>query len=91
SFHSLEDRIVKKFLAERSGHAARPSRHRPAAASQQPTFMLLARNPVTPSGPEVEANPRSRSAKLRSALRTDAPARPLGRDLMLLATSGGRA
>jgi 16S rRNA (cytosine1402-N4)-methyltransferase len=91
SFHSLEDRIVKKFLTERSGHAARPSRHRPAAATQHPTFMLLTRNPVTPSAAEVESNPRSRSAKLRAALRTDAPARPLTRDLLLLAGSGGRA
>jgi 16S rRNA (cytosine1402-N4)-methyltransferase len=91
SFHSLEDRIVKKFIKERSGHAAHPSRHRPAAAAQHPTFMLLTRNPVTPSEAEIEANPRSRSAKLRAALRTDAPARPLTRDLLLLATSGGRA
>jgi 16S rRNA (cytosine1402-N4)-methyltransferase len=91
SFHSLEDRIVKKFLTERSGHAARPSRHRPAAAVPRPTFVLLTRNPVTPAESEVEANPRSRSAKLRTALRTDAPARPLGRDLLLMATSGGRA
>jgi 16S rRNA (cytosine1402-N4)-methyltransferase len=90
-FHSLEDRIVKKFLAERSGHAARPSRHRPAVAMPRPTFMLLTRNPVTPSEAEVEANPRSRSAKLRAAVRTDAPARPLTRDLLLLASSGGRA
>jgi 16S rRNA (cytosine1402-N4)-methyltransferase len=89
-FHSLEDRIAKKFLVERSGHASRPSRHRPAAAMQHPTFMLLTRNPVTPSEAEVEANPRSRSAKLRAAVRTDAPARPLTRDLLLLASSGGR-
>jgi 16S rRNA (cytosine1402-N4)-methyltransferase len=91
SFHSLEDRIVKKFLVERSGHAALPSRHRPAAAPQPPSFMLLTRNPITPSEAEVESNPRSRSAKLRAALRTDAPARPLTRDLQLLANSGGRA
>jgi 16S rRNA (cytosine1402-N4)-methyltransferase len=90
SFHSLEDRIVKKFLKERGGHAAHPSRHRPAAATQHPTFMLLTRNPVTPSEAEIEANPRSRSAKLRAALRTDTPARPLTRDLLLLA-SGGQA
>src|SRR5215212_7246763 len=82
---------AEKLLAERSGHAARPSRHRPAAATQHPTFMLLTRNPVTPSEAEVEANPRSRSAKLRAAVRTDAPARPLTRDLLLLASSGGRA
>jgi 16S rRNA (cytosine1402-N4)-methyltransferase len=89
-FHSLEDRIAKKFLVERSGHAARPSRHRPAATVQHPAFMLLNRNPLTPSEAEVEANPRSRSAKLRAAVRTDAPARPLTRDLLLLASSGGR-
>jgi 16S rRNA (cytosine1402-N4)-methyltransferase len=91
SFHSLEDRIVKKFLTERSGQAARPSRHRPAAAAPRPTFVLVTRNPVTPAEAEVEANPRSRSAKLRAALRTDAAARPLTLDLLVLATSGGRA
>src|SRR5215207_2621156 len=89
-FHSLEDRIAKKFFVQRSGHAARPSRHRPAAMMQHPAFMLLNRNPLTPSETEVEANPRSRSAKLRAAVRTDAPARPLTRDLLLLASAGGR-
>jgi len=76
AFHSLEDRIVKSFLAERSGHAARPSRHMPdlPGATRPPSFRLLARKPVTPGDDEIAANPRSRSARLRAAVRTDAPA-----------------
>ncbi|MDX2263908.1 MAG: 16S rRNA (cytosine(1402)-N(4))-methyltransferase RsmH [Hyphomicrobiales bacterium] len=69
TFHSLEDRIVKQFLAERSGKAPGPSRHAPAASRPAPTFKLLARKPVEPSEAEVAANPRARSARLRAAER----------------------
>jgi 16S rRNA (cytosine1402-N4)-methyltransferase len=70
TFHSLEDRIVKQFLNERSGRLASPSRHAPAAAEETaPTFRLLTRKPVEPSEPEVASNPRARSAKLRAAER----------------------
>jgi 16S rRNA (cytosine1402-N4)-methyltransferase len=80
TFHSLEDRIVKRFLTERSGRAARPSRHAPAAqAEAEPTFALVGRQPVTPGETEVAMNPRARSAKLRVAERTDAPADRKGR------------
>jgi 16S rRNA (cytosine1402-N4)-methyltransferase len=77
SFHSLEDRIVKRFLADRSAEKSGGSRHAPEAAVAPPTFTLLARGGVEASEREVAANPRSRSARLRAATRTAAPARPL--------------
>ena len=73
SFHSLEDRIVKRFLTERSGGAARPSRHMPVTEGPAPTFELVSRKPVAPSEAEARTNARARSAKLRVARRTDAP------------------
>ncbi len=73
AFHSLEDRIVKTFLAERSRPPA-ASRHRPLAASAAPSFRVLTRRPETPDEAEIAANPRARSAKLRAAERTDAAA-----------------
>jgi len=74
AFHSLEDRIVKTFLAERS-RAPAASRHRPEIASAPPTFRVLTKRPETPDEAEIAANPRARSAKLRAAERTDAAAR----------------
>lgn len=76
SFHSLEDRIVKRFLAERSEERAGGSRHLPEAVVAPPTFRLVGRGPVVPGEGEVARNPRARSAKLRAAIRTDNPARP---------------
>ena len=73
SFHSLEDRIVKRFLTERSGAKARPSRHLPAAEGPAPTFELVTRKPILPTEGEANDNARARSAKLRVARRTDAP------------------
>ena len=73
SFHSLEDRIVKNFLVER-GKAGGGSRHQPAAAQAPPSFAVLTKRPVTPDAAEIAANPRARSARLRAAERTDAPA-----------------
>jgi 16S rRNA (cytosine1402-N4)-methyltransferase len=75
TFHSLEDRIVKRFLQDRSGAAPAASRHVPDTARPAPTFRLVGRKPVEPSPGEVAANPRARSARLRAAERTDAPAR----------------
>jgi 16S rRNA (cytosine1402-N4)-methyltransferase len=74
SFHSLEDRIVKTFLTERSGGRG-TSRHAPAAKGPAPTFRTLTRRAIVADDAEVAANPRARSAKLRAAERTDAPAR----------------
>jgi 16S rRNA (cytosine1402-N4)-methyltransferase len=74
SFHSLEDRIVKRFLTERSGRASRGSRHAPAQApSHEPTFEVTGKQPRMPEEKEIRANPRSRSARLRWAERTIAP------------------
>ncbi len=71
SFHSLEDRVVKTFLATRSRVAA-GSRHAPELRGPAPTFQLLTRKPVTAGEDETSRNPRARSAKLRAAQRTDA-------------------
>ena len=74
TFHSLEDRIVKRFLKARSGALPSRSRHLPAASSAgpAPTFEAVAR-PVRPGEAEIAANPRARSATLRAARRTAAP------------------
>jgi 16S rRNA (cytosine1402-N4)-methyltransferase len=69
SFHSLEDRIVKLFLNDRSTTGA-GSRHRPEVKKAEPTFNVLTRRVVTPGEDEVANNPRARSAKLRAAERT---------------------
>ena len=74
TFHSLEDRIVKRFLRTRSGATPAGSRHRPVAAKgPAPTFEQIAK-PVSPSEAELARNPRARSARLRTAVRTAAPA-----------------
>jgi len=78
SFHSLEDRIVKNFLTER-GKAAGGSRHLPEVAQAAPSFQILTKRPVTPGEAEISANPRARSAKLRAAERTAAPAHAAGK------------
>src|SRR5262249_15129971 len=70
-FHSLEDRLAKSFLVERSRPSA-PSRHRPAPAQAAATFRILTNRPIVPDEAEIGANPRARSAKLRAAERTDA-------------------
>lgn len=72
SFHSLEDRVVKRFLAERAGATGGGSRHAPEAARAAPAFTLPFRRAVTADAAELEANPRARSALLRVAVRTDA-------------------
>ena len=74
SFHSLEDRRVKSFLRGRSGHAPRSTRHLPSFREREPSFRLLTAKPVTPSPAEIARNPRARSARLRAAERTAAPA-----------------
>ncbi|MEQ8666390.1 MAG: 16S rRNA (cytosine(1402)-N(4))-methyltransferase RsmH [Rhodospirillales bacterium] len=75
SFHSLEDREVKRFLRERSGANAGVSRHAPARGpGREPSFNLPGRSAIKPGAEEVAANPRARSARLRVAERTSAPA-----------------
>ncbi len=76
SFHSVEDREVKQFLSRRSNRAPKASRHAPPAVneSRPPSFRLECRTAAKPSAAEVAVNPRARSARLRWAIRTDAPA-----------------
>lgn len=78
SFHSLEDRIVKRFLRARSGAHPLASRHSPAARrdTPAPSFQLMSRRAIPPPAVEVRANPRARSARLRAAERTSAPPWP---------------
>jgi 16S rRNA (cytosine1402-N4)-methyltransferase len=74
TFHSLEDRIVKAFLAERAGKTPGVSRHLPPAAKgPAPSFELMFNGPKGSGAAEIAANPRARSAKLRAATRTAAP------------------
>jgi 16S rRNA (cytosine1402-N4)-methyltransferase len=75
TFHSLEDRIVKQFLAERSGNLPSASRYAPGPLTARPaSFSMLSKGHTAPGDAEVLQNPRARSAKLRAAVRTDAEA-----------------
>lgn len=76
TFHSLEDRIVKRYLQTAGGRGGRGSRHRPERRGGQPRFDRPA-PPVAPATAEVARNPRARSARLRSATRTAAAPAPL--------------
>lgn len=73
TFHSLEDRIVKRFFTE-AGQTARGSRHLPDVDIASARFETLTRRPVVPGDDEMAVNPRARSAKLRAGKRTDVPA-----------------
>ena len=76
TFHSLEDRIVKRFFQGRSGRADAGSRHMPGEINRPaPTFLSTGKQPVVPEAQEIAANPRARSAKLRFGRRTEAAAR----------------
>ena len=75
AFHSLEDRMVKTFLAER-GRRGGGSRHQPEVIAPAPSFRVLTGRPITPDEAEIASNPRARSAKLRAEWsRLDSPAR----------------
>lgn len=90
TFHSLEDRLVKQFLAARSGRGQARSRLLPGEPSMpDPTFTLEGRQPIGPTAAEIAANPRARSAKLRYARRTQAPARGRDESLLVLARPSG--
>jgi 16S rRNA (cytosine1402-N4)-methyltransferase len=78
SFHSLEDRVVKRFLQTRSGGAGRGSRYAPETAEHPPRFDAVAKS-VEADEDELARNPRARSARLRVARRTAAPAGPADR------------
>jgi 16S rRNA (cytosine1402-N4)-methyltransferase len=69
SFHSLEDRMVKRYLAPRSTTAARGSRHAPEARGSHAAYRLITTKPRMPGAAEIERNARARSARLRAAER----------------------
>lgn len=74
-FHSLEDRIVKTFVRTHAGETSGGSRHRPVSEpGPAPSFTMPERKAIEPTEQEIAANPRARSAKLRLAVRTEAPA-----------------
>ncbi|WP_438991371.1 16S rRNA (cytosine(1402)-N(4))-methyltransferase RsmH [Lentibacter sp.] len=75
SFHSLEDRVVKRFMRLRAGETGGGSRYAPAQVPEPATFELINKKAIGPNAEELEDNPRSRSALLRLARRTDVPAR----------------
>lgn len=74
TFHSVEDRMVKRFLQQRGGGLGNANRYAPEVEAERPAFKITTKKAVGPDDDELAANPRSRSAKLRVAQRTDAPA-----------------
>ncbi|MFO8125071.1 16S rRNA (cytosine(1402)-N(4))-methyltransferase RsmH [Yoonia sp.] len=74
TFHSVEDRMVKRFLQARSGNTANANRYAPEIAQVTPAWRIEKRKAIGPDAQELAENQRSRSAKLRVAIRTDAPA-----------------
>ncbi len=79
SFHSMEDRVVKRFLAARAGQGGGGSRHAPEAVAIEARFRLIERGGVSADADELAQNPRARSARLRMAERLEAPAGPVDR------------
>ena len=93
SFHSLEDRIVKRFMQARSNSAGGGSRHAPVQDAAPAAFTLPFRRAIGPDPQEEAANPRARSALLRVAVRTDAPAGAVDAESLAmprLSAKGGR-
>ena len=77
TFHSLEDRVVKRYLQIAAGQDGQSNRYAPEAASEAPRFELLTKKAIGPDASELAENPRARSAKLRVARRTDAAPRAI--------------
>lgn len=74
TFHSIEDRMVKRFFQHRAGKTGRANRYAPELAETPSQFELVTRKSVGPDDQELAENPRSRSARLRVGRRTEAPA-----------------
>jgi 16S rRNA (cytosine1402-N4)-methyltransferase len=87
TFHSIEDRIVKRFLQARSGSMGAANRHAPLAEATPAGFGDVRR--ISPGTEEVAANPRARSARLRVARRTEGPAAPVDRAVLGMPTVEG--
>ncbi len=79
SFHSLEDRVVKRFLTARAGQGGRANRFAPETPQDSPRFRLIEKRGIAADDAEVARNPRARSARLRLAERLDTPAGPVDR------------
>ncbi len=79
TFHSVEDRMTKRFFQARAGGEANANRYAPQLEREAPAFTQKSRKAVGPDAQELEENPRSRSAKLRVAQRTDTAAAPVDR------------
>ena len=79
TFHSVEDRMTKRFFQSRSGRTANANRYAPELAQDKPAFEMVERKAIGPDQQELTENPRSRSAKLRVARRTDAPSGDMDR------------
>ncbi len=77
TFHSVEDRMVKRFLQQRGGGTGNANRYAPVTQADTPAFDILTKKAIGPDEAELAANPRARSAKLRVARRTEAPAGPV--------------
>ncbi|MBQ2259881.1 MAG: 16S rRNA (cytosine(1402)-N(4))-methyltransferase RsmH [Loktanella sp.] len=93
TFHSVEDRMVKRFLQARSGNNANANRYAPEVEQITPAFRVEKRKAIGPDAQELAENPRSRSAKLRIAIRTDAPAQdidPADLGMPMMRNKGGR-
>lgn len=84
TFHSLEDRVVKRFLTARSDTGGGGSRYAPQVADRTPEFVLTPKRAIGPDEAELAVNPRARSARLRVARRTDTPSGPLDVSKMAL-------
>jgi 16S rRNA (cytosine1402-N4)-methyltransferase len=77
TFHSLEDRIVKRFMQLGAGQGGTANRHAPATTEQAPRWQIATKKAIGPTEAEVARNPRARSARLRVARRTGAAPRPV--------------
>lgn len=77
TFHSVEDRMVKRFLQLRAGALGQGSRHAPVAETEEPGWTLVTKKAVEPDAGELARNPRARSARLRVARRARGAARPV--------------
>ncbi len=91
TFHSIEDRMVKRFFQSRAGKTGRANRYAPEMKEEQPQFNLKTRKAVGPDDQELQDNPRARSAKLRVAVRTDATAGEIDARAIGMPQLGGRA
>lgn len=90
TFHSIEDRMVKRFLTARSGQGGGVSRHVPQPEQAAPQFAMPTKKAIGPDDTELAENPRARSARLRVGVRTDAPAGAIAaREIAMPQIKGG--